>query len=59
MSGVEAFELAGYTGEINERYRYAWVEELGIADSYDEWGPPEKMAPKREPAAPAAERPMR
>ncbi len=37
--------------ELHEKRRHAWVPDLEIPDSYAEWAPIEKMAPKREPAA--------
>ena len=37
--------------ELHEKQRHAWVQDLDLADSYEEWAPPEKMAPNREPAA--------
>ena len=37
--------------ELNTKYQHAWVGTLDITDSYEEWGPPEKMVPKREPVA--------
>ena len=35
--------------ELHDKYRHAWVPDLDRAESYAEWPPPEKMAPKREP----------
>ncbi len=29
--------------ELNDKYRHGWIEKLDIADSYNEWAPPEKM----------------
>ena len=32
--------------ELNEKYRHAWVPELGISDSFEEFAPVEKMTPR-------------
>lgn len=36
--------------ELHEQRRHPWVQPLDVTDSYKEWPPPEKMAPKRGPA---------
>jgi len=33
--------------ELNQKYRHPWIQELDIADSFEEFAPPDKMAPKR------------
>ncbi len=37
--------------ELHLKHQHPWVQRLDVAESYEEWPPPEKMAPKREPAA--------
>ena len=37
--------------ELHAKHRHAWVQDLDLADSYDEWPPGEKLKPRRESAA--------
>jgi len=38
--------------ELHTKHRHPWVQSLGVTDSYEEWPPPERMAPRRGAAAP-------